>query len=76
MLHNPKTIPYPTSMVLFIPATAMDGIPTMDSTNNELKYWMRSITNVYSGTDQKQLEKILLVKGDNASLYPVFKSVK
>lgn len=58
-----------------IPPTAMDGIP-IDSTNNELSDWIRSVTNAYRGTDQKQLEKMLLVKGDNNALYPVFKKVK
>ena len=58
-----------------IPATAMEGIPT-DSTNNELKYWLRSVTNAYAGGDQRALEKMLLVKGDNAALYPAFKNIK
>mgnify|MGYP001610657940 CR=1 FL=1 len=58
-----------------IPATAMAGIPT-DSTNNELSYWIRSVTNVYAGGDQKILEKMLLVKGDGEALYPVFKNIK
>lgn len=53
----------------------MPGIP-IDSTNNELSDWIRSVTNAYAGGDQKQLEKMLLVKGDNAALYPVFKQVK
>lgn len=58
-----------------IPASQMDGIPT-DSTNNELSYWMRSVTNAYAGEDQKRLEKMLLVKGDGEALYPIFKNVK
>ncbi len=58
-----------------ISAKSMEGIP-VDSTNNELKYWMRSVTNAYAGGDQKVLEKMLLVKGDNAALYPVFKNIK
>lgn len=58
-----------------ISPAAMDGIPT-DSTNNELSDWVRSVTNAYAGGDQKDLEKMLLVKGDNAALYPVFKQVK
>lgn len=53
----------------------MDGIP-VDSSNNELADWMRSVTNAYKGMDQKELEKMLLVKGDNNALYPVFKQVK
>ena len=38
--------------------------------------WMRSITNVYAGGDQSKLEQMILVKGDNAALYPVFKNIK
>jgi hypothetical protein len=58
-----------------IPANKMPGIPT-DSTNNEMSDWMRSITNVYAGTDQRKLQEMLLVKGDQSTLYPVFKNVK
>lgn len=58
-----------------IPATEMSGIPA-DSTNNELIDWMRSVTNVYAGGDQKKLEEMLLIKGDNDALYPIFKNVK
>lgn len=58
-----------------ISPTEMDGIPT-DSTNNELADWVRSVTNAYAGGDQKVLEKMLLVKGDNAAVYPIFKQVK
>lgn len=56
------------------PAT-MPGIP-IDSTNNEMKDWMRSVTNVYAGGDQSKLEKILLVKGDNEAKYPSFRQIK
>ena len=58
-----------------IPATEMEGIP-VDSSNNELIDWMRSVTNAYAGGDQKKLEEMLLIKGDNAALYPIFKNVK
>ena len=58
-----------------MPASLMEGIPT-DSTNNELSYWIRSVTNVYAGGDQKILESMLLVKGDGEALYPIFKNVK
>lgn len=53
----------------------MQGIP-IDSTNNELVDWIRSVTNAYKGGNQRDLEKMLLVKGDNQALYPVFKQVK
>ena len=58
-----------------IPATAMDGIP-IDSSNNELTFWMRSVTNAYKGEDQSKLQEMLLVKGDGEALYPIFKNVK
>ncbi len=58
-----------------IPANLMDGIPT-DSTNNELIYWMKSVTNAYKGEDQSKLQDMLLVKGDGEALYPIFKNIK
>ncbi len=57
------------------PASQLPGIPT-DSANNEMTDWLRSVTNVYAGTDQKKLQEMLLVKGDNAALYPAFKNIK
>ena len=54
----------------------LPGIPVSDSAHNELTDWMRSVTDAYKGTDQKDLEKMLLVKGDNNALYPVFKNIK
>jgi biopolymer transport protein ExbD len=53
----------------------MAGIPT-DSTNNEMIDWVRSITNVYAGGDQKILQEMMLVKGDNDAFYPSFKNIK
>ena len=58
-----------------ISADKMPGIPT-DSTNNEMVDWIRSVTNVYAGGDQKALQEMLLVKGDNDALYPAFKNIK
>ncbi|MBL0200644.1 MAG: biopolymer transporter ExbD [Chitinophagaceae bacterium] len=58
-----------------IPPTLMDGIPT-DSTNNELAFWIRSVTNAYKGEDQRKLQEMILVKGDGEALYPIFKNVK
>ena len=60
--------------------TALDpaklpGIPT-DSTNNEMVDWIRSVSNVYAGGDMKELQEMLLVKGDNDALYPRFKNIK
>jgi biopolymer transport protein ExbD len=59
-----------------IPPNQLEGIPIKDSANNELVYWLRSVTNAYAGTDQAALQEILLVKGDNAALYPDFKNIK
>jgi hypothetical protein len=63
------------NMASEIPANKLPGIPT-DSSNNELIDWMKSITNVYAGTDQRKLQEMLLVKGDNAAFYPKFKNIK
>ncbi len=52
----------------------MPGIPCVDSTNNELTDWIRSVTNSYKGESMDNLN--LLVKGDNAALYPAFKNIK
>ena len=54
----------------------MPGIPIKDSTDNEMVDWLRSVTNVYAGGDQSKLQEMLLVKGDNQALYPVFKNIK
>jgi len=59
-----------------LPPEKMEGIPIKDSTNNEMVDWVRSITNAYKGGDQKQLEKMILLKGDGDALYPDFKSIK
>ena len=63
------------SRTVEIPASKLSGIPC-DSVNNEMIDWMKSISNVYAGTDQRQLQEMLLIKGDNAALYPAFKKVK
>ena len=52
----------------------MPGIPCVDSSNNELTDWIRSVSNAYKGENMDNLN--LLVKGDNAALYPAFKSIK
>jgi biopolymer transport protein ExbD len=58
-------------------ASKAPGIP-LDSSNNEMIDWIRSVTNVFAvaQVDQKELEKILLVKGDGEALYPKFRSIK
>ncbi len=59
-----------------IPADKMPGIPIKDSSNNEMIDWLRSVTNVYAGGDQVKLQEMMLIKGDNEALYPVFKNIK
>jgi len=54
----------------------MPGIPVKDSASNEMIDWIRSVSNVYAGGNQTELENMLLVKGDNEALYPVFKNIK
>ncbi len=63
------------AMGKFPDADKFPGIPT-DSAKNEMKDWVRSITNAYAGGDQKELQERLLVKGDNNALYPSFKAIK
>jgi len=58
-----------------IPANKLPGIPT-DTTNNEMIDWIRSVTAAYAGIDQRKLQEMLLVKGDQSTLYPVFKNIK
>ena len=50
---------------------ALPGIPVKDSANNELTEWMRVVKEAYQGGKMPAL----LVKGDNMSKYPAFKSV-
>jgi len=52
----------------------MDGIPTGDSSNNELTHWIGSVVRSYAGESLDNLN--LLVKGDNAAKYPAFKFIK
>ncbi|MBK7882552.1 MAG: biopolymer transporter ExbD [Chitinophagaceae bacterium] len=59
-----------------IPADKLPGIPITDSTNNELVDWMRSINDAYAGSDLKQLEEKIVIKGDNFAKYPAFKNIK
>lgn len=81
-LKKSEFIGHPLNMIksamasnLVVSPDKMQGIP-IDSTNNELIDWIRSVTNAYRGGNQRDLEKMLLVKGDNSALYPVFKQVK
>jgi biopolymer transport protein ExbD len=61
-----------------IPAEKLSGIPIVDSTNNELVDWIRSVSNVYakSGTTVRDLGEMIIIKGDNLAKYPMFKNIK
>lgn len=52
----------------------LPGIPCVDSSNNELVDWMRSVVTSYKGESMDNLN--LLVKGDNDAKYPIFKNIK
>ena len=46
------------------------GIPVMDSTNNQLFWWIQASKNAFAG------EKLIyLIKGDGNSKYPAFEAV-
>lgn len=47
-----------------------DGIPVLDSTKNELVYWIGAAKQVFAGEPLKYL-----IKGDGVSKYPTFKAV-
>jgi biopolymer transport protein ExbD len=49
---------------------AFPGIPIKDTANNELTEWIRSVSNVFLGS-----ELHLMVKGDQKMQYPAFKGV-
>lgn len=50
--------------------TPVEGIPVLDTTNNQLTAWMRAAATAFQGSKMN-----LLVKGDNASKYPAFQAV-
>lgn len=60
--------------------TKLPGIPIDSSatSSNEMEDWMRSTSNVFAaaGVDRKDMEKLLLIKGDEGALYPKFRSIK
>ena len=49
---------------------AMPGIPTQDSTNNELQVWVQAAVAAFQG-EKMNIE----VKGDDAAKYPSFQGV-
>ena len=48
----------------------LPGIPVKDSTDNELIIWMHAAAGAFEGSKMN-----ILVKGDNAALYPSFQGV-
>ena len=48
----------------------MAGIPTVDSTNNELRDWVQAAVAAFQGE-----KMFILVKGDDAATYPAFSGV-
>jgi len=48
----------------------MAGIPTVDSTNNELRDWVQAAVAAFQGEKMN-----ILVKGDDAATYPAFSGV-
>ena len=48
----------------------LPGIPAKDSTDNELIPWLHAASGAFEGSKMN-----ILVKGDNASLYPSFQGV-
>ena len=56
-----------------VKADALPGIPVTDTLHNELTSWMRAVVAASASTNTK-LD--ILLKGDNDSKYPAFRSVK
>jgi biopolymer transport protein ExbD len=48
----------------------MEGIPVLDSTDNQLVYWVAEAKKALGGTEAN-----IMVKGDNNTKYPVFKQI-
>jgi biopolymer transport protein ExbD len=48
----------------------LPGIPTQDSTNNELREWIAAAVSAFQGEKMN-----LLVKGDDAATYPSFQGI-
>lgn len=48
----------------------LPGIAVQDSSNNEMKTWMRAVNDTYIGTKNN-----IVIKGDNVAKYPGFRGV-
>jgi biopolymer transport protein ExbD len=53
-----------------IKGVLMPGIPTQDSTNNELRDWIAAAVAAFQGVQMN-----IQIKGDDAALYPAFSGV-
>jgi biopolymer transport protein ExbD len=51
-------------------STNLPGIPTQDTTNNQLVDWIQSAVTAYQGEHMD-----LILKGDNVAKYPVLKNI-
>jgi len=49
---------------------ALPGIPTLDTTNNQMTEWIGAAVSAYQGEKMN-----LILKGDNVAKYPVFKNI-
>jgi biopolymer transport protein ExbD len=49
---------------------SLPGIPTLDTTNNQMIEWVTAAVNAYKGEKMN-----LILKGDNVAKYPVFKNI-
>lgn len=48
----------------------LPGMAVQDSSNNDMKTWMRAVNDVYIGTKNN-----IVIKGDNVAKYPEFRNV-
>ena len=49
---------------------SLPGIPTADTTNNQMTEWVAAAVSAYQGQKMN-----LILKGDNVAKYPVFKNI-
>jgi biopolymer transport protein ExbD len=53
-----------------ITSKVLPGIPSQDTTNNQMIEWIRAAANAWQGSHMD-----LILKGDNVAKYPVFKNI-
>jgi Biopolymer transport protein ExbD/TolR len=54
----------------------LEGIPIKDTVNNEMIYWMQSVSNSYKDSSLTTLGNIILIKGNIENSYALFKNIK